>query len=144
MIRSSQIRSLLLARLQAGIGLTQDAQSWISRAGYVRRRWYYLCAAADKFVGDSPSQYLQAVTTRETSAIHSLKPPKQIALFCGSKFYLPETEKKFTALAWYRQIVDALIPKDTTITKPYLWHDDLHDDNIFVNPKKPRKDHGYH
>ena len=98
-----------------------------------------LCAAADKLVGASLTQYLQAVGTRETKAIQSLKLPKQIALFCGPKLYRPSAEKKLTALVWYRQIVDALIPKDTAITNPCLWHDDLHDDNIFVDPHNPEK-----
>ncbi|KAL2836127.1 hypothetical protein BJX68DRAFT_260019 [Aspergillus pseudodeflectus] len=44
--------------------------------------------------------------------------------------YQPDTEKKLTALAWYLQIVDALIPKDIAITRPCLWHNDLPDDNI--------------
>lgn len=73
------------------------------------------------------------------NAIHSLKTPKQIALFCGPKLYQPDTEKKLTALAWYQQIIDALIPKDTTINNAYLWHNDLHHDNIFVDPHKPDK-----
>jgi hypothetical protein len=89
------------------------------------------------FVGLSLRQYLQAVGTRETNAIHSLKPPKQTALFCGPKLYQPDTEKKLTALAWYQQIIDVIIPKDTTITNPYLWHNDLHDENIFVDPHNP-------
>ncbi|KAJ5571061.1 phosphotransferase enzyme family protein [Penicillium sp. DV-2018c] len=76
---------------------------------------------------------------RETKAIQSLKPPKQIALFCGPKLYRPDKEKKNIALTWYRQIVDALIPKDTAITNPRLWHNDLHDDNIFVDPHNPGK-----
>ncbi|KAJ5115224.1 hypothetical protein NUU61_000983 [Penicillium alfredii] len=80
-----------------------------------------------------------SVGTRETKAIQSLKPPKQIALFCGPKLYRPDKEKKITALAWYRQIVDALIPKDTAITSPCLWHNDLHDDNVFVDPHNPEK-----
>ncbi|KAJ5284136.1 phosphotransferase enzyme family protein [Penicillium chrysogenum] len=87
----------------------------------------------------SITQYLQAVGTRETKAIQSLKPPKQIALFCGPKLYRPDKEKKITALTWYRQIVDALIPKDTAITRPCLWHNDLHDDNVFVDPNNPEK-----
>jgi len=87
----------------------------------------------------SLTQYLQAVGTRETNAIHFLKPPKQIALFCGPGLYLPNGEKKLTALAWYRKIIDALIPKDTALTNSYLWHDDLHQDNIFVDPNNPEK-----
>ncbi|KAJ5045972.1 hypothetical protein NUH16_002797 [Penicillium rubens] len=51
----------------------------------------------------------------------------------------PYKEKKITALIWYRQIVDALILKDTAITRPCLWHNDLHDDNVFVDPNNPEK-----
>ncbi|KAI2715813.1 hypothetical protein CBS147354_7196 [Penicillium roqueforti] len=87
----------------------------------------------------SPTQYLQAVGTREIKAIQFLKPPKQTALFCGPKLHQPDAEKKLTALAWYQKIVDAIIPKDTSITNPYLWHDDLHDDNIFVDPDNPER-----
>ncbi|KAJ5248953.1 phosphotransferase enzyme family protein [Penicillium chermesinum] len=87
----------------------------------------------------SLTQYLEEVGTRETKAIQSLKPPKQIVLFYGPKLYRPDKEKKLTALAWYQQIVDVLIPKDSTITRPYLWHNDLHDDNIFVDPHNPEK-----
>ncbi|PWY87839.1 phosphotransferase enzyme family protein [Aspergillus sclerotioniger CBS 115572] len=87
----------------------------------------------------SLKQYLQAIGTRETKAIQSLNPPKQIALFCGPKLYQPDTEKKLAALAWYQQIVDTLIPKDTAIINPRLWHNDLHDDNIFVDPHNPEK-----
>lgn len=128
-----------MVRLQAGIGLMQIDQFWTSRKGHVRRRSYLLRTSADKLVGASITQYLQAVGTRETKAIQSLKPPKQIALFCGPKLYRPDKEKKITALTWYRQIVDALIPKDTAITRPCLWHNDLHDDNVFVDPNNPEK-----
>ncbi|KAH8429056.1 uncharacterized protein LDX57_006726 [Aspergillus melleus] len=65
--------------------------------------------------------------------------PKQTALFCGAKLYRPDQEKKLSALEWYQQIVDALIPKDPTITKPHLWHNDLHDDNIYVDPHDPER-----
>lgn len=84
-------------------------------------------------------QYLQAVATREIKAVESLKPPKQIALFCGPKLYRPSKENTLTALTWYQQLVDALIPTDTAIKKPFLWHNDLHDDNIFIDPENPEK-----
>jgi hypothetical protein len=104
---------------------------------YVRLRIIFVQSLISKFAGASLTQYLQAVGTRETKAIQSLEPPKQIALFCGPKLYRPNTEKKITGLAWYRQVVDALIPTDTAITSPRLWHNDLHDDNIFVDPSNP-------
>ena len=57
-----------------------------------------------------------------------------LALFCGPKLYQPHAEKKLTALAWYQQIINFLAPmKDTAINNPYLWHNDLHDENIFVD-----------
>ncbi|PLB52139.1 phosphotransferase enzyme family protein [Aspergillus steynii IBT 23096] len=87
----------------------------------------------------SLTQYLQAVGTREKKAVQALQPPKQIALFCGPKLYQPNMEKKLAALARYQQIVDALTPKDAAITNPRLWHNDLHDDNIFVDPDNPEK-----
>ncbi|KAJ5329283.1 phosphotransferase enzyme family protein [Penicillium brevicompactum] len=87
----------------------------------------------------SITHFLQAVGTREMKAIQSLKPPKQIALFCGPKLYRPDTQKKITALAWWRQIVDVLIPKNTALAIPRLWHNDLHDDNVFVDPHNPEK-----
>jgi Phosphotransferase enzyme family len=82
-------------------------------------------------------QYLQAVGARETQATQSLQPPKQIALFCGPKLYRPDREKKLTALAWYQQIVDRLIPTDAAVTIARIWHNDLHSDNIFVDPQNP-------
>lgn len=94
---------------------------------------------ADVLTGASLTQYLRAVGVREANAIRSLKLPKQNALFCGPELYVPDSEKKLIALARYQQIVDTLIPKDTTITTPYLWHNDLHDDNIFVDPNNPEK-----
>jgi hypothetical protein len=68
-----------------------------------------------------------------------LRPPSQIALFCGPNLYQPDPEKKLAALSQYRQIVNRLIPKDVVIASPYLWHDDLHDDNVFVDPSDPGK-----
>ncbi|CAG7982710.1 unnamed protein product [Penicillium nalgiovense] len=90
----------------------------------------------------SLTQYLQAAGAREIKAIQSLKAPKQIALFCGPKLYQPDAAKKLTALAWYQKIVDALIPKDTSVTSPCFWHDDLHGDNIFVDPHNPERTTG--
>ncbi|KAE8378490.1 hypothetical protein BDV26DRAFT_304254 [Aspergillus bertholletiae] len=69
----------------------------------------------------------------QVKAIQSLEPLEHIVLFCGPKLYRPDAEKKITALAWFRQVVEALIPKGTVITRPRLWHTDLHDDNIFVD-----------
>ncbi|GKZ16647.1 hypothetical protein AbraCBS73388_000229 [Aspergillus brasiliensis] len=85
----------------------------------------------------SIQQFLQAIAARETKAIQTLNPPKQLALFCGPKLYQPNPEHKLTALSHYLQLLEALTPKDTIITNPYLWHNDLHDDNIFIDQQNP-------
>ncbi|KDB26352.1 hypothetical protein H109_01820 [Trichophyton interdigitale MR816] len=87
----------------------------------------------------SLTQYLRAVGDRKRAAIKLLKPPKQIALFCGPRLYQPNSETKLTALSHYQQIIDALAPSAGTIKSQYLWHDDLHDDNIFVDPSNPEE-----
>ncbi|EEQ30887.1 phosphotransferase family protein [Microsporum canis CBS 113480] len=93
----------------------------------------------DRGPWQSMTQYLQAVGMRETKAVEYLKPPKQIALLCGPHLYRPDMQRKLTSLAWYQQIIDALVPRDTTIEMPCLWHDDLHDDNMYVDPHNPEK-----
>ncbi|KAL4778067.1 hypothetical protein BJX76DRAFT_352887 [Aspergillus varians] len=35
--------------------------------------------------------------------------------------------------------IGALIPKDTAITRPCLWHNNLHNNNVFVDPDNPAK-----
>ncbi|KAJ5447680.1 phosphotransferase enzyme family protein [Penicillium cf. griseofulvum] len=139
MAKPSGIQSLLLVQLQAGVGATQADRFWTSIKGRVRHDSSHSFATANMFVGASLTQYLQAVGIRETKAIQCLKPSKQIALFCGPKLYRPGIEKKVTALSWYRKVVDALIPNDIAITRPCFWHDDLHDDNIFIDPHNPGK-----
>ncbi|RMZ72435.1 phosphotransferase enzyme family [Pyrenophora seminiperda CCB06] len=86
------------------------------------------------------SQYLRSIGERETKAIQMLgDPPKQIALFCGPKLYQPDQKEKLTALAQYRRILNTILPGKKTIRDPYLWHNDLHDDNIFVDATNPGK-----
>lgn len=33
---------------------------------------------------------------------------------------------------------------DTAITRPCLWHNELHGDNVFVDPHNPEKVHGHY
>ncbi|KAJ6164176.1 hypothetical protein N7470_002848, partial [Penicillium chermesinum] len=88
---------------------------------------------------NSLTQYLHAIGIRETLAIKSLRPPKQTTMFCGPGLYQPDAEKKITALKLFQQIIDILIPSDTAINVPSLWHHDLHTDNILVDPLNPGK-----
>ncbi|RAH45623.1 aminoglycoside phosphotransferase family protein [Aspergillus brunneoviolaceus CBS 621.78] len=135
-----KIEGVPLSQLQVLLAMTPVRNSGFAIGPATGRDW---CDAGrsdldvDKGPWASLTQYLQAVGTREVKAIQSLEPPKTVALFCGPKLYRPDTENKLTALAWYQQTVDALIPKDAAITRPCLWHNDLHDDNVFVDPQNP-------
>lgn len=111
-------------------------QKFTKNKDLVFSSWKYFQAVLT-LSGASLAQYLQAIAMREEEALQSLEPPKQIALLCGPKLYQPDTNRKLTAIGWYKQILDALLPKDPAISAPRLWHNDLHDDNIFIDPKDP-------
>ncbi|PWY70131.1 phosphotransferase enzyme family protein [Aspergillus eucalypticola CBS 122712] len=95
------------------------------------------CDASRSLLGIDRGPFMQAVGTRETKAIQSLHPSKQLALFCGPKLYQPCPQSKLIALSHYLEILESLIPKDTALITPHLWHNDLHNDNIFIDPQNP-------
>ncbi|KAI9687463.1 MAG: hypothetical protein M1822_002073 [Bathelium mastoideum] len=43
------------------------------------------------------------------------------------------------AIEVYKKIVDWLIPTDATITASHLWHNDMHEENFFVDPDNVTK-----
>ena len=59
--------------------------------------------------------------------------------FYGPGVYQPTTAKKHVALESYSQIVSVLLPKEPVLTTGHLWHNDLHLENIYVNPANPRE-----
>jgi hypothetical protein len=63
--------------------------------------------------------------------------PKQFVMFCGPGTYQPTSEKKLAALESYAQILGHILPSESEFAASYLWHNDLHCENIFVNPDKP-------
>ncbi|PGH01258.1 hypothetical protein AJ80_09042 [Polytolypa hystricis UAMH7299] len=80
--------------------------------------------------------YRKAIGDRETTAIKTLShTPKHLAMIYGPEpLYLPTVEKKLEALQCYSQILDTLLPSDPSLTAGHLWHNDLHHENIFVDP----------
>ena len=56
---------------------------------------------------------------------------------CGPGTYQPTQEKKLKALQCYLAMIKYLLPTDQSIQSSCLWHDDLHIENIFVDPKNP-------
>ncbi|GBF65387.1 altered inheritance of mitochondria protein 9 [Trichophyton mentagrophytes] len=113
--------------------------------GPVTSREWFDCGRAglecDRGPWRSVYDYYKAIGHREKLAISTLGTlPKQTVMVCGPGLYQPDRSKKLSAVEWYLQIVDALIPTESgSITTPCLWHDDLHDENIFVDPSNPSK-----
>jgi hypothetical protein len=60
-------------------------------------------------------------------------------MVCGPGLYQPTAANKSSAIESYLRIYDALLPSDPIIIAPSLWHNDLHEENIFVDPQKPTK-----
>lgn len=84
-----KVRSLLLARSLVETDFMRAEQIWTLTGDHVCQGLYFFFffAAADQAIGASQTQYLQAVGMREMKSIRSLKPPKQITLFCSLKLY---------------------------------------------------------
>ncbi|KXG52884.1 Aminoglycoside phosphotransferase [Penicillium griseofulvum] len=49
------------------------------------------------------------------------------------------SDAKLDVISDFRNVASFILPKDATVTKPVLWHTDLHADNIFVDPNNPSK-----
>lgn len=63
--------------------------------------------------------------------------PKSLFAFRGPKIYETSREKKSTAIQLYLDILPSLIPTEPALKKPCMWHSDLHEDNISVDPSNP-------
>lgn len=88
--------------------------------------------------GATAEEYELATGMREFSCV--TKSPRlsksPIALY-GPGTYRPSRETKIQAIQGYLKIVKYLLPDDKSIQTPHIWHDDLHLENIFVNPDDP-------
>ncbi|OAL62336.1 hypothetical protein A7C99_6917 [Trichophyton rubrum] len=86
----------------------------------------------------SPLDYVKAAGYREMECITQMpKLPKSPIGLYGPQTYRPSKEKKIRALQAYMEVVDRLLPDDKSIKGSHLWHNDLHAENIFVNPDNP-------
>ncbi|GKZ23147.1 hypothetical protein AbraIFM66951_002084 [Aspergillus brasiliensis] len=55
----------------------------------------------------------------------------------GPGTYRPSRSKKIAAIQDYLCLLQFLLPTEDTISSAFLWHPDLHTENIFVNPESP-------
>lgn len=57
--------------------------------------------------------------------------------------YAPSRENKLAAVTGYLDIAEHLLPVDEDIQASHIWHDDLHVENVFVNPDDPSEILGF-
>ncbi|KAI1911304.1 hypothetical protein LOZ61_003968 [Ophidiomyces ophidiicola] len=86
--------------------------------------------------GMSVLDYRKAIYNREMLAVKNIRHiPKQLAMLYGPPpLYEPTVAKKLQALRWYTQIVELLLPSDPSLLTSHVWHNDLHHENIFIDP----------
>ncbi|KGO73228.1 Aminoglycoside phosphotransferase [Penicillium italicum] len=92
----------------------------------------------DRGPWDDAFQYRRAVGFREMTSVQSIAelPQSPLSLY-GPGTYYPTRAKKLAALNSYLRLVRYLLPTDKSVMASFLWHSDLHTENIFVNPERP-------
>jgi hypothetical protein len=60
-------------------------------------------------------------------------------LFYGPRQYQPSTRKKLSALTNYLKVARYILPEQKITHSSVLWHEDLHMQNLFVDPEKPTR-----
>jgi hypothetical protein len=63
--------------------------------------------------------------------------PKPLSMLCGPTLYQPTKEKKLAACEAALQVLPHILPREPWASTFHLWHDDLHGENIFVDPDHP-------
>lgn len=89
-------------------------------------------------LGSSAEQYKSAVGRREIICVQNIaRLPRSFLSLYGPGTYCRSRSKKIAALQNYLRLVKYLLPTDQSITSAFLWHPDLHAENIFVHPERP-------
>lgn len=100
---------------------------------------YLPCHARPKLTrsGASINEFVHSRAARELACIDKFSSyPGQQGLFSGPNQYRPTKALKAGVLRDYLKVATQILPKDLNLSKPALWHSDLHSDNIFVDPSQ--------
>lgn len=83
---------------------------------------------------------MTAAGERELTCVEKVtKLPPSLLTLRGPNIYETSREKKSAAIQWYLERVPHFIPVELALSKPCIWHPDLHAENIFVDPSNPTK-----
>ncbi|KAL8696167.1 MAG: hypothetical protein Q9224_002934 [Gallowayella concinna] len=120
-----------------------DPQSKRFIVGPTTERWVFDGRgefACDRGPWSRVEDYLVAIGRRQLSSVKSLDcVPRSPGIFGnGPGWYKPSTTERLSCLEDYVKIAPYLPPyKDPSVIAAVLWHFDLHDGNIFVDPDHP-------
>ncbi|RAK95744.1 phosphotransferase enzyme family protein [Aspergillus ibericus CBS 121593] len=125
-----------------GIGSKKDTVDTVFAVGPTTNRTFFDDGrdAVDVNRGpwESLEDYVLSRAYRELACVQSFPTfPRPQGFFYGPGQYQPTAESKQKTLQNYIKVAPLLLPKDKELSKPVLWHPDLHGDNIFVNPDQP-------
>ncbi|KAI2964610.1 hypothetical protein CBS147323_6309 [Aspergillus niger] len=82
--------------------------------------------------------YKSAVGFRELACVQNMTQlPRSLLGLYGPGTYQPSRPKKVAAIQDYLSLVQFFLPTDDSICSAFLWHPDLHTENIFVDPDRP-------
>lgn len=90
--------------------------------------------------GPSLNEFVHSRAARELACIEKFSSyPGQQGLFSGPNQYRPTRSLKIGVLRDYLKVATQILPRNVNLSKPTLWHSDLHSDNIFVDPSQPTR-----
>ncbi|KGO48060.1 Aminoglycoside phosphotransferase [Penicillium expansum] len=127
----------LQQRLKVIIAMTSLRKKWLSVLFSHNGSLYYAGdvqpLAGNHYIGWYSHQKVRSLLLARSLVETDFMRAEQIWTLTG--------DHKLIALSSYEKTVNALAPKDTPVTNQYpcLWHNDLHDDNIFTDPYNPER-----
>ena len=90
--------------------------------------------------GPSLLEFVHSRAAQELACIGKFSSyPDPQGLFSGPNQYRPTKALKVGVLRDYLKVATQILPNDVNLSKPTLWHCDLHSDNIFVDPSEPTR-----
>jgi hypothetical protein len=90
--------------------------------------------------GPSLIEFVHSRVAQELACIDKFSSyPDPQGLFSGPNQYRPTKALKVGVLRDYLKVATQILPNDVNLSKPTLWHCDLHSDNIFVGHSEPTR-----
>ncbi|KAL9601964.1 MAG: hypothetical protein Q9219_002188 [cf. Caloplaca sp. 3 TL-2023] len=93
----------------------------------------------DRGPWNTAEEYFRAVASCEIAWIKEIGSRRFQSMSPLSRTKLTDPEKHIKLLEQYLSVLPYILPPEKEIDRPILWHEDLHDENIFVDDTDPTK-----